>query len=84
MWLILKKLDRKNKIGGSHTEIRNLKKGLPERYLFNKKGKKVVHEAIKELIRRRFILIKPLTGELHASINPGKIKEVFEFLNRNK
>lgn len=83
-WLMLNKLSRRNKIGGSHTEIKNLTKGLPEHYLRNKKGKKAVRRAIKELVRKKFIKVKSSTGELHVSINPEKIKEVSEFLERNR
>ncbi len=83
MTIMLNKLVGKRKIGGSHTEIRNLTKGLPE-HLRNRKGRKTIQEAIKELVRRGYIKVKPSTGEIHVSINPEKIKEVFEFLDKNK
>jgi len=81
MWFMLNKLVRMNKIGGSHTEIKNITKGLPEQFTRNKKGRKIIREAIKELINKELIRVKPSTGEIHVSINPEKISEVSEFLN---
>lgn len=84
MWLMLSKLNRMNKIGSSHTEITNLYKGLPQHFKSNKQGKKKIDKAIKELFRKEFLLQKPSTGEIHVSINPRKIKEIKEFIIKNK
>jgi hypothetical protein len=62
MRLILFKLIRMDKWGGSHTELRNLTKGLPSRYLMTPRGKKLVQGAIKELNSQGFLLAKPSTG----------------------
>lgn len=77
---ILRKLINLGKIGGSHTSVFNLSKGLPNHIKSNKKGQKEIKEAIKELINKNFLLSKPSTGEQHISINPRKIKEIKEFL----
>mgnify|MGYP001619258776 CR=1 FL=1 len=50
MWLIIEKLARMNRWGGSHTEITNLTKGLPLHYIRSNKGKRTIQKAIKELI----------------------------------
>jgi hypothetical protein len=82
MRLILFKLIRMDKWGGSHTEIRNLTKGLPSRYLTTHRGKKLVQEAIKELNNRGFLIAKPSTGEIHVSLNPRMAKDINEFLQQ--
>lgn len=77
---ILRKLIDIRKIGGAHTSVFNLSKGLPNHIRSNKKGQKAIKQAIKELINERFLLSKPSTGEQHVSINPRKLKEIKEFL----
>lgn len=77
---ILRKLVRMRKIGGAHTEITNLTKGLSYTYRSTRKGKKKITKALKELRRRRFLLDKPSTGEIHVSINPRMIKEIQDLL----
>ena len=72
----LRKLVNLNIWGGRHTEIRNLQKSLPD-YL---RGTKEHKKAIKELINKEFLKIKPSSGELHVSLNSHKQKEIFEFL----
>ena len=76
----LRKLIRMRKIGGSHTEIINLTKGLSSVYRNTRSGKKKIAKAIKEMRNREFLLSKPSTGEEHISINPRKFKEIQEFL----
>lgn len=77
---ILRKLVNLGKIGGSHTAIFNLSKGLPSHIRSNKKDQKEIALAIKELINGGFLLSKQSTNEQHVSINPRKIKEIKEFL----
>lgn len=64
------------KWGESHTEERNLTKGLPAHLI----GDKVTRKAIKELYQLEFLITKKATGEVHVSLNPRKKKEIFEFL----
>mgnify|MGYP001335234320 CR=1 FL=1 len=72
----LRKLINLNIWGGRHTEIKNLQKSLPDHL----RGTKEHKNAIKELIKREFLNIKPSTGEFHISLNSHKQKEIFEFL----
>lgn len=72
----LRKLINLNIWGGRHTEIKNLQKALPDHLRGTKEHKK----AIKELINKEFLNVKPSTGELHISLNTHKQKEIFEFL----
>lgn len=51
--------------GGKHTEIKNLQKALPDHL----RGTKEMKKAVKELIDRGFLNVKPSTGELHISLN---------------
>ena len=73
---ILRKLINLNIWGGRNTEIKNLQKGLPAHI----RGTKEYKKAIKELIKREFLNIKPSTGENHVGLNSHKQKEIFEFL----
>jgi len=77
---ILRKLINFGKVGGAHTSVLNLSKGLPGHIRDNKKGQKEIKKAIKNLINESFLLSKPSTGEQHISINPRKIKEIKELL----
>ena len=81
MHLVLSKLIRMRKWGGAHTEITNLTKGLPFHYRSSQKGKKIIQKAIKELVKREFLLLKQSTLETHVSLNPRKTKEIRDFLN---
>ena len=72
----LRKLVNLNIWGGRHTEMKNLQKSLPDHL----RGTKEHKRAIKELVDRGFLNIKPSTGELHVSLNSHKQKEIFEFL----
>jgi len=72
----LRKLLNLNIWGGRHTEIKNLQKSLPSHLRGIKENKK----AIKELINRGFLNIKPSTGEYHVSLNSHKQKEIYDFL----
>ncbi len=77
---ILRKLINLGKVGGAHTAIFNLSKGLPNHIRSNKRGQKAIKQAIKQLINDRFLLSKQSTNQQHVSINPRKIKEIQEFL----
>ncbi|MEK6826800.1 MAG: hypothetical protein AABX08_03180 [Nanoarchaeota archaeon] len=84
MWHMISKLIRMEKIGGAHTEITNLPKGLPLHFTSNKKGKKIIQKAIKELFNKGYLLQKPSTGEIHVSLNSRKLKEIEEFILKYK
>lgn len=84
MRLMVTKLIRMDKWGGAHTEIRNLTKGLPQHFTSSKKGKKIIQKAIKELIRKEFLIIKPSTRELHVSLNPRKMRKIKQFYEKRK
>ena len=65
------------KWGASHTEERNIFKGLAKHLI----GRKETKDALKELYKRGFILKYQKTGEIHISLNIEKKKEIEEFLN---
>ena len=54
----LRKLVNLNIWGGRHTEIKNLQKSLPDHL----RGTKEHKQAIKELINKGFLNVKPSTG----------------------
>lgn len=64
------------KWGASHTEEKNLSKGLPAHL----RGTKVVEKAIKELYQLEFLTKLKKTGEWHVSLNPRKKEEICRFL----
>ena len=84
IWFILVKLANMKKFGGAHTALRNITKSLPSSIISNKRGKKLIEIAVKELIKREFLLAKPSTGETHISLNPRKTKEIWEFIDKYK
>ncbi len=71
---IVKKLFQHGYIGGKHTDIENLKKGLPGHV----KGD--VKDAAKELVKEGILMIKPTSYGLHVSLNPQKRKEIDVYL----
>jgi hypothetical protein len=56
-------------IGGKHTDIDNLKKGVP------KHARGDIDDAVKSLIKKGFI-IKPTSYGLHVSLNPNMMDEI--------
>ena len=64
------------KWGASHTEERNLFKGLPKHLI----GRKETKDALKELYKTGFINRYKKTHEIHVSLNIEKKKEIERFL----
>jgi len=71
---IVKKLFHHGYIGGRHTDIENLKKGLPSHV----KGD--VKEAAEELIREGILIPKPTSYGLHISLNPEEREKIEKYL----
>ncbi len=71
---VVKKLFQHGYIGGRHTDIENLKKGLPGHV----KGD--VKEVAKELIKEEILIPKPTSYGLHVSLNPRKREEIDKYL----
>ncbi len=74
----LRKLLNLNIWGGRHTQLINLQKSLPDHL----RGTKEAKEAVEELVKREFILVKLSTGDKHVSLNSHKQKEICEFLEK--
>ena len=72
--VILRKLFRRRVIGGKHTAVEHLTKGLPKHEVGNAK------EAVHELIKEGFILEKPTSYGLHVSLNPEKINDICKII----
>lgn len=73
---IVKKLFHHGYLGGKHTDIENLKKGLPGHV----KGD--IKEAAKELIKEEILIPKPTSYGLHISLNPRKREEIQKYLDK--
>ena len=61
-------------IGGKHTAIEHLTKGLPKHAVGEAKN------AVKELIKEGFILQKQTSYGLQVSLNPEKIAEISKII----
>ena len=70
----VKKLFHHGYIGGRHTDIENLGKGLPSHV----KGD--VKEAAKELIKEEILIPKPTSYGLHVSLNSHRKEEIDKYL----
>lgn len=64
------------KWGNSHTEEKNLVKGLPSHL----RGTNVADKAIDELLKLEFLIRLKKTGEWHVSLNPRKKEDIYTFL----
>ncbi len=71
---IVKKLFHHGYIGGKHTDIENLKKGLPGHV----KGD--IKEAVEELIKEEILIPKSTSYGLHVFLNPRKRSEIDKYL----
>jgi len=67
---------RPPKWGASHTEKRNIFKGLPKHLI----GTKLVKDAFDDLTKKGFIIRMKKTGEEHVSLNPRMVHEISEFV----
>ena len=68
--IILRKLYRHRIIGGKHTAVEHLTKGLPKHMVGFAK------EAVNQLIKQRFLLTKNTSYGLQVSLNSDKIDEI--------
>ena len=71
---IVKKLFQHGYIGGRHTDVENLKKGLPSHF----KGE--IKKAAKELIKEEILISKQTSYGHHVSLNPRKREEIEKYL----
>jgi hypothetical protein len=74
---ILRKLYMDNRIGGRHTSIDNLKKGVPSDFLIKKRFER----AIKDIIKEGYIVIKPTNYGTQVSLNPNMIPRIESILD---
>ena len=72
--IILRKLFRNRMIGGKHTAIEHLTKGLPKHAAGDAK------KAVKELVREGLLKEKPTSYGLQVSLNPEKIGEIMRIM----
>lgn len=80
MWFILTKLSNMRKWGGAHSELKRVLKSLPD----SCKDKKLIKKAVRNLVNFGYIGIYKKTGEDHVSLNPRRVKEINEFLDKTK
>ncbi|HLC75386.1 MAG TPA: hypothetical protein VJH88_06065 [Candidatus Nanoarchaeia archaeon] len=71
---IVKKLFHHGYIGGRHTDIENLKKGLPGHFRGD------IKKAAKELIKEEILTAKQTSYGVHVSLNPRKREEIEKYL----
>ena len=71
---VVKKMFHHGYIGGKHTDIENLKRGLPGHVKGN------IKEAIAELVKEEILMPKQTSYGLHVSLNPRKREEIERYL----
>lgn len=71
---IVKKLFHHGYIGGRHTAIENLQKGLPGHFRGD------VSDAVKELIKEEILIPKPTSYGLHVALNSHKRDVIQKYL----
>jgi hypothetical protein len=79
--LILVKLHRRGKWGGSHTAFDNLQKGFKDTDL-GKHGGKRIEKIAKDLIKVGWIIPKPTAYRLQVSLNPRESAGITSFMKR--
>ena len=72
--IILRKMFRLRFIGGKHTAVEHLTKGLPKHAVGEAKN------IVKELVKEGFILQKSTSYGLQVSLNPEKIGEIIKII----
>lgn len=72
--IILRKLYRRRVIGGKHTAVEHLTKGMPRH------AAGMAKDVVKELIKEGFILTKQTSYGLQVSLNPEKIDEISKII----
>ena len=81
---ILEELTKRGKFGGAHTPLDNVIRNLPDEFLHDKKGRRAIDDAVKELANAGWVIVqRKRTGkgsDMHVSINPRAIKEISAFL----
>ena len=66
-----------------HTELRNLKKGLPLHLINTKAGKKAFEKALKDLVNYGWLIAKKSTGEIHVHLNNKFRKEILGYIQKD-
>lgn len=72
--IMVRKLYRHRIIGGKHTAIENVTKGIPKHLVGQAK------EILQNLIRMELIIIKPTSYGIQVSLNAEKIHEIEELI----
>lgn len=78
---LLRSLFNKHRIGGKHTEENNLFRRIKH---LPKNEQKEIIEGWKICIQQEYVLRKISTGEIHVSLNPRKLKEILELINKDE
>ena len=74
--IILRKLFRLRIIGGKHTAVEHLTKGLPKHAAGEAKN------AVKDLVKEGLILTKSTSYGLQVSLNQEKIDEIAKIIDK--
>jgi len=71
---LLRSLLNKHKIGGCHTEERNVLKRIDH---LPRDEQRLILDDWRECVNEGIVLCKKSTGEVHVSLNPKKLKEIW-------
>lgn len=69
---------RRRLIGGKHTAVENLVKGLPKHIVGQAK------ETVSDLMKQGFLTVKPTSYGVQVSLNPEIIDEIMNLIEENE
>ena len=74
---ILNKMRSHRFIGGRHTDVKNIRKGAPQKYY------DIIDKQLEELRKVGMVVFYVKTGTKHVSLNQYMLKEINEFIRKN-
>ncbi len=75
--IILRKMFRHRYIGGRHTAVKNLAKGMPKHLRGEAKT------AAEELVKAGLVMAKQTSYGLQVSLNPERLNEITKIVEEN-
>jgi DNA-binding PadR family transcriptional regulator len=74
---ILNKMRSHRFIGGRHTDVKNIRKGAPQKYY------DIIDKQLEELRKVGMVVFYVKAGAKHVSLNQHMLREINEFIRKN-
>jgi len=74
---ILNKMRSHRFIGGRHTDVKNIRKGAPQKYY------DTIDKQLEELRKVGMVVFYVKAGTKHVSLNQHMLREINEFIRKN-